>query len=346
MLKKCVLLCVLCLPSTLNSMIRVNWPLTWRDDLIADFGVLRNATQNDKNAHLLYMDGQEPITLVADNFNRENRLRALSQILDTECGRYESRNQKIMMGEQEDIKEKLMNSHRLLFTRILDAAAVCHARGTFCKPDYEEFRKIMAGVVAKIAYEPCRELNKQLVEVVSELRVTKAMLQNRQSESLAMKHELNRLGLDLAIVVKNNQYNINLLAEAVSAMNDLEKERDGLNARAEHQERLLQNAEKEIQKSNQELQKEKEKYAKERLEKTKLVERFEQEIKQIAADAIQRQGHASTAIARLRKEISPLRRELSPLRRQVKAQEEALSEKNAEIARLRQALVQLQDSNK
>lgn len=329
-------------------MLRIYWPLPWRDD-IADFGVLSNVTQEDKDAHESFMSGASPITLVADNFNRENQLIALSQILATESNRFEDRANRIMMQEDHvrSLEDALANSNRVLFARILDAAVVCNARGNSYKPDYDEFRKMMAKVVAKIAYEPLKRTNEQLAKAAAELREVKINFERNRAESLNLKREFDRLNKDLALAIKDNVYNTRLLAQAVSAMNDLENARDGLHARAARQERLLQNAELEIKKNKQELHEEKEKSAKEKLEKAKLSERFEQEIKQIAAHATQRHEHASDAIAQLRKQISPLRRELSPLRRQVKAQEAVLLQKDDEIVRLKQALqnAQLQSNS-
>lgn len=321
-------------------MLRIYWPLPWRDD-IADFGVLINVTQEDKDAHLAFTNGDYPITLVADNFSRENVLRMLSRLLEEECNRFEKRTERIMMQEEQDlssVEEKILNSNKILFARILDAAVVCNARGNTCKPDYDEFRKIMAQIIAKITYEPLKRTYVQLARSESALREAKIELQRNRADSLNLKREFNILNKELALAIKDNVHNVGLINQAVSTINDLESTQDSLNERVCHQERLLQNAETEIKKNEQALQVEKEKCAREKLEKTNLSARVEQEIKQIAENATQRHQFVSDAISQLRKQISPLRRELSPLRRQVKAQELELRQKDAEIARLKEAL--------
>lgn len=74
-------------------------------------------------------------------------------------------------------------------------------------------------------------------------------------------------------------------------------------------------------------------------EKKRLSAQFEGEIAGLASVSDQKHQLALSALAGLRKEISPLRRELSPLRRQV-------ATKDAEIARLQQALAAAQAKSK
>lgn len=321
---------------------------------ISDFGTLRNPSDEDKRDYKEYMAAKAPMVLVADQYDKLRRLSVISACMDVSrlsrhgaelCGR--------RYTEDELIQDALTQYKTMLFSYVLEFAVIQSAHGTYCGPKPEEFYKIMAKVIANAIHVPLNKVADLQSEVKNEkddsARYSQWWFEERNKTSdleadiRKTKNELTKLEAQKKDLDKDNTYKGILLGQAVDAMNGLEKSEADLKAKIAQQEKVALEVAKaaiELEERNEELQ---EHSARSRREKVELIQDFEKIIKD-ARDRADQKG-ALALVAELRKEISPVRRQISPLRRQVIAQEVALAEKDAEIARLR-AMLDMQPDKK
>lgn len=309
MLKKSLLLSLLCLPNFLNSM----------GTLLDVMFPSHSQGRTDKGRKTLH-------DIEKDLLNRLEEQERLQAIEDSLKLRYESMVEKYNSNIDWDpivLEDDLKN----LFRHILKAIETVES-GSKSKPDQQKFEKIIPELVAQIMSKKNSQLAK-LTESNAEL-----------------KSSLDKANKDLQDHKRVNEYMTNYVQDLeILAKKKLEREREEkaqLRQTIADFEDFFRAKDAEATRAVQELQEENKRHVR---EKAELISCTQKEISQIATQATQKHESAMAMIALLRTEVSPLRRELSPLRRKVKTQESALLQKDAEIEQLKQALQHIRIQN-
>lgn len=333
------------------------------DDEISDFGTLKKANEDDKRAHRYFILGYDPIVLVADSYNKEDKVKTLTTQIDLASAKLEAylRSNVGFSGCSVAFEKCLLESHVSLFSLLREVAVIRSAHGTKYAPNHDDFNKLMAKVIAKAMHESLKKAG-QLSKVEADLKKEKeesskfsrlfleyyGKSNQIDAELKKLKEDQQKLTAEAKDLAKDSDYRATLIGHAVDAMNALEKSEADLKIKVAQQEKVAFEVAKaaiELEERNEELQEQRDRSCREKLE---LNGHFEKEIGDVRCLADQKHTQNSTLINSLLKELHPLKRELSPLRRQVAAQENTLVQKDAEIARLQKALLnaQLQDGEK
>lgn len=318
----------------------------------SDFGVLKNPSKGDKEAYEKYVQAKAPIVLAMNACNISDETKRLVRYIEIYSNALGSLS---LTCSLEELEKYVLKEYVYFWGHLREIAVFYSARGSIHVPKHDDFNSLMAKTLAKVIHGHCTKR----MQLETDLKSREADLKKEKEESAKygklfvdyygksnqldgelkkLKEDHRKLAVETKDFASDSAYRATLLGQAVDAMNVLEKSEADLKIKVEEKEKealKLAQEKKDLKKHNEELQ---EQRNRSRQEKAELTERFEKDIARAANGTSQLHERMSNAMSALRKEISPLRRQISPLRRQVASQTVILEQKDAEIARLRQAL--------
>lgn len=342
MIKKIFLILIFCIPNPLTAMILRFVP----SDGIGDFGILGKANEGDKHAHRCFMQNLAPLVLVADDYKKQDELNRILKYIVSYQTELKIKASNLPADANQVSIAILANSYHHLFEQLREIAVIYSARGTYVAPNHATFSNVM-GCVLSCALEGAVNSRKPIIEKLeADLKKAKededrwahywseekVVLEKVKKDSL---EAIAKIKLDLDAALKNNDRKDKMLIECAYAISDLEDANKSLKSQSAQQDKAALAVAKEVielEERNEALQEERDRVQK---EKGALIDHFNKEVESIGTSATQKYAQAGNALATLRAEIS---QELSTLRRQVATQEVEIEKKDAEIARLKQAV--------
>lgn len=326
----------------------------WLGMGICDFGVLKNPSQDDRDAYQKYRQSQAPIVLAMNAYNIANRVKSLASTIDVYSNALGYKGVEFN-GSLVELEKYILKEYTYFLGYLREIAVDYSARGSIHVPQYDEFNKLMAKVLARVIHGHCDKRKQLEIDLKKEkedsskfarLFVEYHTKSNQfEGELKKLKEDYQEANADLTLANQAISQKDKMLIQCAYAISDLEDANKDLKVKSTHQEKVALEVAKEVielEECNQMLKEERDRAFQ---EKAKLTNRLEEEIESIGTSVSQRHEHVLSLFESMRKEISPLRRELSPLRRQVATQEIELAEKDAEIARLKNALVTINICN-
>lgn len=316
---------------------------------ISDFGILKNPTQDDKESYQAYLKGSIPIVLVADRYDREAHVNRLLAEMNALKSKLLSDINNLPADASKTSIDIVMARYHDFFDCIRQMGVVYSARGSMVVRDVCPFAGIMRDLtclVFKAGIEtqgPALQKTKEegnrhwdsFVEANTARYKFKSDLETLTEEDSKKTAALMRAAQEISYRESDNARKDRVLIECAYTLSNLEDANKDLKADSARQKGVALEVAKEVialKERNEELQRERDRSSQEKADLTK---HFEKEIEAVGAFAIQQRERALSAIHAFHEKIMPLQKELLPLHQELAA-------KDAEIAELKQALIDRQ----